>query len=201
MDLLYDAAAAWSKLMYYRYDIICGKKKKLYPITLDFEETEFYHLAGFPHMKDITFPVRFSKRAALKKVLDSIITEGMISKSESFEKTVKSKLLAITHLEQLLNGSSKVYLYDPSRLTFYTDIEANYLLADESSQVAFLFTDTEDMEKTFFPRSAFMMDDRDFRTNQSSMAVLQIKRTNVLTGLTETQFCREGFSEEQLCSV
>jgi len=152
-------------------------------------------------MKDIVFPIRFSKRAALKKVLDGIITEEMISKSESFEKTVKSKLLAITHLEQLLNGSSKVYLYNPSRLTFYTDIEAKYLLVDESSQVAFLFTDTEDMGKTFFSRSAFMMDNRDFRTNQSSMAILQIKRTNILTGLTETLLCREGFSDTQLCSV
>lgn len=38
MDLLYDAAVAWTKLLCYRYDIICGKKKKLYPISLDFEE-------------------------------------------------------------------------------------------------------------------------------------------------------------------
>ncbi len=42
MDLLYTAAIAWSQLLTFRYDIICGKSKKLYPISLDFKEDEFY---------------------------------------------------------------------------------------------------------------------------------------------------------------
>ena len=109
MDLLFDAAVAWSKLLPYRYDIICGKSKKLYPISLEFKEEEFYHLAGFPHIKDIVFPVRFSQRAMLRKVLDGTITEQMISMSEGYEKTVKSKLLAIIQLEQLLNNCIKEF--------------------------------------------------------------------------------------------
>ena len=95
MDLLYDAAVAWSKLLPFHYDIICGKSKKLYPISLDFKEDEFYHLAGFPHINDIVFPVQFSQCAMLRKVLDGTITEQMISKSKGYEKTAKSKLLAI----------------------------------------------------------------------------------------------------------
>ena len=89
MDLLYTAAIAWSQLLTFRYDIICGKSKKLYPISLDFKEDEFYHLAGFPHIKDIVFPTQFPQSAMLRKVLDGTITEQMISKSEGYEKTVK----------------------------------------------------------------------------------------------------------------
>lgn len=195
MDLLYNAAAAWAKLLNYRYDITCGKSEKLHPISLAFDETEFFHLAGFPHMKDIVFPVRFPKRAMLKKVMDGTITHQMIMQSESYEKTVKSKLLAIIQLEQLLNCCSKVYMYDPKRLPFYTDIKAKYLLADENSQVVFLFTDTQDEGKNFYSRSAFVMVDHDFRKNQSNMVVLQIKRTNLLTGMAETLFCRNSYVE------
>jgi len=195
MDLLFQAAVSWSKLLNYRYGITCGKSKRIYPISLAFDETEFFHLAGFPHMKDIVFPVRFPKSAMLRKVMDGTITHQMIMQSDSYEKTIKSKLLAIIQLEQLLNCCSKVYMYDPKRLPFYTDIKAKYLLADERSQVVFLFTDTQDEGKRFYSRSAFVMTDHDFRTNQSNMVVLQIKRTNLLTGMTESLFCREGYSE------
>ena len=195
MDLLYDAAVAWSKLLPFHYDIICGKSKKLYPISLDFKEDEFYHLAGFPHINDIVFPVQFSQCAMLRKVLDGTITEQMISKSKGYEKTAKSKLLAIIQLEKLLKNCSKAYMFDPRRLGFYTKIKAKYLLVDEQSQVFFLFTDTKDADKTYFSRSTFIMDNQDFRRNQSSMTVLQIKRTQLHTGTTEILFCRDGFSE------
>lgn len=196
MDLLYDAAVAWSKLLPFHYDIICGKSKKLYPISLDFKEDEFYHLAGFPHIDDIVFPVQFPQCAMLRKVLDGTVTEQMISKSEGYEKTAKSKLLAIIQLEKLLNNCSKAYIFNPKRLGFYTKIKAKYLLVDEQSQVVFLFTDTKDAGKTYFSRSTFIMDNQDFRRNQSSMTVLQIKRTQLHTGTTEILFCRDGFSEE-----
>ena len=196
MDLLYTAAIAWSQLLTFRYDIICGKSKKLYPISLDFKEDEFYHLAGFPHIDDIVFRVQFPQCVMLRKVLDGTITEQMITKSEGYEKTVKSKLLAIIQLEKLLNNCSKVYMFDPRHLGFYTKIKAKYLLVDEQSQVVFLFTDTKDAGKTYFSRSTFIMDNQDFRRNQSSMTVLQIKRTQLHTGTTEILFCRDGFSEE-----
>lgn len=196
MDLLYDAAVAWSKLLPFHYDIICGKSKKLYPISLDFKEDEFYHLAGFPHIDDIVFPVQFPQCAMLRRVLDGTITEQMISKSKGYEKTAKSKLLAIIQLEKLLNNCAKAYMFDPKRLGFYTKIKAKYLLVDEQSQVVFLFTDTKDAGKTYFSRSTFIMDNQDFRRNQSSMTVLQIKRTQLHTGTTEILFCRDNFSEE-----
>ena len=54
---------------------------------------------------------------------------------------------------------------------------------------------SDDEGETFFSRSTFVMDDHDFRINQSSMTVLQIKKTQLSTGNTSVLFCREGFSE------
>ena len=193
MDLLYEAAAAWNQLLQYRYEIICGKSKKLYPIVLGFQVQEFYHLAGFPHMKDIVLPIRTSQSKMHSKVMDRTITGQMIEKSESYDKIVRRKLEAMIQLEQLLNGCQNVYLYDRWKLKFYTDIKAKYLLVDERTQVVFLFADNDGKCTTCFSRSTFVMDDRDFRSNQSRMTVLQIKRTNLTTGTTDVLFCKEGF--------
>lgn len=193
MDLLYEAAAVWRDLLPYRYDILCGKSKRLYPLALTFEAREFYHLAGFPHMKDIVFPVRFSQAKAMEKVLSGVLTEELICKSSQYEQVIKPKLQAILCLKELLNCCNGAYLFAPARLPFYTDIRASYLLADEQTRVVFLFTDTADSGKSFFARSAFVMGDRDYRRNQTRLTVLQIDRTDQRTGVQETTYRREGF--------
>lgn len=195
MDLLYAAAKAWSNLLQYRYLIICGKSKKLYPITLGFKAHEFYHLAGFPHIKDITFPTRFSQTKMLDKVLDGSVTQELISKSSNYKNIVERKLYAIINLERLLNNCPDVYLFNRSKLPGYSEIDAKYLFVDIDTQVVFLFTDTEDQGSTYFSRSAFVMDNLDFRTNQSRMTVLKIQRTHVSTGEESIIFCKDGFIE------
>ena len=194
MDLLYDAASAWLKLLDYKYNIICGKSRKLHTISLDFDETDFFHIAGFPHVKDIVFPIRFSKSATLKKVLDGTITEQIISPSENYEKIVKPKLLAVCKLEELLNHCFDVYLFNPKLLPFHTDIQAKYLFVDKRNQVVFLFTDTKRHDEPFFSRSAFVMESRDYRCNQSSMTVLKIEQTTLSTGFSKIIYCRDDFS-------
>jgi hypothetical protein len=195
MDLLYDAAAAWSALLPYRYDILCGKSKKLYAIRLSFDPREFYHLAGFPHLKDITLPVRFSQAKAMEKALAGAVTEAMLRKSSHYPTIIRPKLLAILALEALLNRCSGAYLFSPRRLPFYTDIRASYLLTDDNSRAAFLFTDTTDSGRSHFARSAFIMDNRDYRLNQTRLTVLQIERTDLRTDETQLLYRRDGFEQ------
>ena len=161
---------------------------------LEFEPSEFYHLAGFPHAKDIVLPVRGSQTKMLDNVLARKITGAMLEKSTNYESVIKRKLEAIIRLEQLLNSPCQVYLYNPRKLPFYTDIKAKYLLVDEQTQVVFLFTDTEDDGASCFSRSTFVMGDRDFRINQTKVAVLQIKRIDLSTGNADVIFCTDGFS-------
>lgn len=192
MDLLYGAAVAWQRLLKYRYEMICGKSKKLYPIILTFDPSEFYHLAGFPHIDDIVFNIQFPKSKMLEKVLDGTITNNMISSSENYETIVKGKLQAIIQLEQLLDNCYKAYLYDPKRLPFYTKIIGKYLIVDESNDVVFLFADSTD-ETNYFSRSTFVMGDQDFRANQSKITVLKVEKTDLETGITEQLYVKDGF--------
>ena len=195
MDLLYDAARAWQRLLNYKYDITCGKSKKLHKITLDFRADEFYHLAGFPHMEDIVFDIQGSRAKMLTHILEHAITEADISKSEGFEKFVKGKLTAIIHLEHLLNRCPQAFMFNPSKLPKHTYIKAKYLLVDNDARVIFLFTDRDENGQRNFSRSTFVMDNIDFRTNQSPITVLQIKKTNLATGHTDILFRCEGFTE------
>ncbi|MBR2048837.1 MAG: hypothetical protein IJ960_09615 [Oscillospiraceae bacterium] len=197
MDLLYDAAMVWNHLLGYKYDIVCGRSGVLYPISLDFEASEFYHLAGFPHMKDIVLPVRFSQKQTLSKVLKGTVKESMIVKSDNYEPIIRRKLEALTQLEELLNSPFQVYQYDRWKSPFYTEIRARYLLVDEKTQVVFLFTDTSDGGATYFARSTFVMDHRDFRKGQTKLTVLKINRTELATGREDVIYCREGFASEQ----
>lgn len=194
MDLLYDAAAVWNRLLGCKYDIICGRKGKTYSILLDFEAGEFHHLAGFPHMRDLVLPVKFSQSKTMYKVLDGVVTEQMIAKSEQYEPIIRRKLEAVVQLEHLLNSRFQVYLFDQKKSTFYTKIQARYMLVDEQTQVVFLFTDTADGGATYFARSTFVMDGRDFRKNQTKLTVLKIARTDLATGSVDIIYCKEGFS-------
>lgn len=196
MDLLYDAAAAWKKLLDYRYEIIWGKRGTQYSISLDFKADEFYHLAGFPHMKDIQFPVRFPQTIMMEKVLDKVITQEMIQHSQFYEKTVRSKLMALVRLEQMLNNCPNVYQFNPRKLNFFTRITADYLLSDDQNGVLFLFTETVQDGTRTYSKSTFMMDQQDFRTNQTQMKLLMLKRIDAITGESTILYCKPGFSPE-----
>lgn len=197
MDLLYDAAVVWNQLLGRKYEIICGRKGKQYTIVLDFEAGEFYHLAGFPHMKDLVLPVKFAQTKALRKVLDRAVTGEMIAKSEQYDSIIRRKLEAVIQLEHLLNSRFQVYQFDPKKSTFYTKIQARYMLVDEETQVVFLFTDTSDGGATYFARSAFVMDNRDFRKNQTKLTVLKITCTELADGTEKVIYCRDGFSDRE----
>ena len=119
MDLLYEAASAWQELTAFSYRIIYGKRGILHTITLQFEVSEFYHLAGFQYMNDIVLPVRFSHTKAIEAALSGRITQAHIAKSENWE-AIKERLTAITKLRQALDTSISENNYQPELLPYNT---------------------------------------------------------------------------------
>lgn len=175
MDLLYEAASAWQELTAFTYRITYGKRGVLHTITLKFEASEFYHLAGFQYMNDIVLPVRFSHTKAIDAALTGRITQAHISKSENYE-AIKERLTAITKLKQALDTSFQVYKFNPAVLPFYTKITAENLILAKCGDVVFLFTD-QSKDGTAFSKSIFLKrEDRDFSRNQKALSVLKVER-------------------------
>ena len=50
-DILLDAALAFEAVLKYKYRIILGKKGKATEINIHFSPDNFFHLAGFQHLK------------------------------------------------------------------------------------------------------------------------------------------------------
>ena len=47
MNLLQQSALAWKEITEYRYSLIYGYKKQLYPLHFTFSLEDYPHLAGF----------------------------------------------------------------------------------------------------------------------------------------------------------
>ena len=177
MDLLQQAAAAWEELTAYTYRITYGKSGVLHEIVLKFDLAEFYHLAGFQHLKDITLPVRFSHAKAIDVVLSGKLAEADIAKSESYE-SIQERLTAITRLKAALDTSFRVYRFNPDSPPFFTRITAKHLISAECGGVVFLFTDSAE-DGTTFSKSIFLKrPDHDFSQNQKALTILKIEREN-----------------------
>lgn len=182
MDQLLSAAKAWQALIPIKYHISCGKQGKLHSIHLAFEAADFFHIAGFQYLSDIVFPFRFSHARLVDAVLSGRITEPQIAKSERYEAWVKNRLIAITHLQAMLEGSFSAYRFDARRLPFFTKISAEYLFAADEGELVLLFSDQSDTG-TYFPKSAFLRrPDLDYRKNQSRLTILRIEREDTSSG-------------------
>ncbi len=171
-DLLIQAAKAWKELLNIQYNLTYGRKRNLFHVSLIFQPEEFYHVAGFNHLNDIVFPIRFSHTKALDVIIDGRLTLDFISKSEQYEMTVKPRLEAIIRLQALLDGDFVTYIYNQKVVPFYSRIEAKYLITNKSGDIVFMFTDEYEEPPYFYTRSAFMMGERDFRKNQKPITLL-----------------------------
>ncbi len=66
MNLLQQSALAWKEITEYRYSLIYGYKKQLYPLHLTFSLEDYPHLAGFQYMKDLSLPNYNSSKIATR---------------------------------------------------------------------------------------------------------------------------------------
>ena len=167
MDLLLSAAQTWRVLLDSEYNLIYGKKKKLYTVRLVFSPEDFYHNAGFQHLDDITFSHITSHPKTLDSVLSGTITQEMIQKSQNYLSFVEPRLKAIVYLQNLLESDFRTYMFNARKLPFIPRYRQNTLLSETSSDIVFLFTDADADDGHYFPRSIFVQDIRDYTINQT----------------------------------
>lgn len=182
-DLLLNAANAWKKLCKVKYTITYGYKSNLYPINLTFDSADFYHLAGFPHARDIQLP-RFNQTKVLDRILAGKITNEMLAKSKNYKSMIVPRLQALINMEAALDNDFFLYSYYPDLYPFYTSISADFLLAYHSDSVYFMFIvrngTIQDFDFTFV--SVFSADSRDYETNQRQRTILKKTKINLETG-------------------
>ena len=78
-----------------RYEFHVSDKRKIKKINLKFSEKDFFHLAGFQHLKDVALPR--NRSTTIKDILNGKITDKLLSRSKFYvniskdEKNIKER--------------------------------------------------------------------------------------------------------------
>lgn len=194
-DYLYQAAQVWKRLCLIQYELVYGKKKSLYEINLSFDPTEFYHLAGFQYLKDLSL-LKMSSKKMLEAVINRKITQQQVEHGQQYKDMVEPRLIALIYLEQCLDSDFLLYTYRKDFYSFYTSIAADYLIASETplSSFAFIIKDGGNMRCDFVCCSTFAEGKRNYRQNQRQCSLLKKVKVNKATG--ERAVLMDNFAKE-----
>lgn len=184
-DLLLDAAIVWKRLMAYEYHVTAARKKQAHHLRLCFSDADFYHLAGFQYLQDISGLPKIAQVKYLDAICCGTVTQEHIRCGVRYNSLVAPRLRALSMLDSVLDGDFSVYQFFPERLSFYSQIKGAYLVqSDVYGQIQLVFIDRLPAQETAcFCRSAFMLDPlRDYRANQPKLTMLYKASTHLPTG-------------------
>lgn len=176
-DLLLKAAKKYHSLNGSKLIITLGKKGTLSEIIVDFQASNFYHLAGLHKLKDIQAVRGYNTTNVLNKVLKGKLTNAMIEKS-SFYDDMKERLEIISEFPDILKSNKVIWKFNKVRITRWTKIRWDYLIDyGIGNNETYVFLKTKGDDNHCFCISAFRKTD-DYTKIQVRMTVLKVVLTN-----------------------
>lgn len=195
MSLFLDAAKSWESLLKISYTFIIGHKKNTETICLFFRLIDFDHLSGIHKADDIDFklPRRVYRGEKLVNALLSEKLDDKLIEKSIYWNQISDRLSDINRLEMILDSDFRIYQFNPRKLSFHSDIRANYLIFSEEYQTGiFLFIDKD--QNIDYCKSIFSKDDRDYTINQTKWVVL--KKIKHHDDVDEVLFVNESYREQ-----
>ena len=197
-SLLYKATSEWDSISQYRYSFVYGYKKKLYTIILTFAPEEFYHLAGFQYLDDLSIP-HYNARKMISRILAGEIKQSDIEKGINYEAFVKPRLQALLTLQSILDSDFTLFSFRPDMYSsFRTNISADYLISSMINGVSYVFLfggSPRAIIRECICRSIFTKGERDYEENQRPYTVLKKTKTDLTSNQETILFMKPGFSD------
>ncbi|MCH5212152.1 MAG: hypothetical protein J1G06_03985 [Oscillospiraceae bacterium] len=189
MDKLQERAAAFKRLMNYKYNIKLGRKNQLYEFTIDFQKNDFFHLIGLQKLIDL----RFLKRSAehiFNECLKGNITYSMIAKSQYFNE-LGYRFEYFNQLESILDSNNLIFKCNKNSMQIYSRIAADYMLQHKKEDLLFyLFTAQRNKANTQFCKSFFENSTTDYSRGQTRLTLLYKEKVNIKTEERQIQYDR-----------
>ncbi|MBE5843072.1 MAG: hypothetical protein E7302_02685 [Butyrivibrio sp.] len=160
MDIIYECAANFQKLLDIKYHFVVSSKRKVKDITIDFREADFRHAAGLHYVDDIDIERNPDK--VISAIIKKTITDELLSKSKKYQAvnsdgdSVKDRVSAFRNLEKFLDTSDFIRIYELQE--FGSFIKADYFIEakyNKSTAYIFIRKRTEDdtyVVVTFFQK-------------------------------------------------
>ena len=190
MDVLYKAASLFKELLDTEYVFVLGRKNTQTTIHLLFYDTNFYHLAGFQYLQDLAY-LRKNRKLIFNKILNQQIKNEDIQKSR-FYKKMERRLEALSSLQPLLDSNETIFKYNKERNCFSL-IDADYLLENTLNRQTLYTFLSKYPNDTFFCRSFFPKDKKDYSVGQTRWTLLFKKKINKYTNTEEILFRHKNF--------
>ncbi len=181
MGNILATAKAYSSLVDIEYHILLGKKNKNISLVISFEETNFFHLAGFQYLADMPDILRSRRDLLFHKILNGLITQAQIESSK-FYPTIKDRIEYLTYLEQIMDSNETVFKYNP-KLEVFSAIQADFLMKNQvQTRNVFAFLSQDKSNGKYFCRSFFPQTDKDYSEGQTKWTLLYKKKIQKSTG-------------------
>lgn len=139
MDTIYECATNFNKLKMYTYRFVVAKNRTNYEIKLDFRDKDFFHLAGFHYLTDISIPR--NRKNTLKEILQhKKITDAFLQKSRFYfnpepNKNVKARIEELRYLEQYIDTDNFIRIYNTRNIrNLHSLIDADYIIESKLKQ-------------------------------------------------------------------
>lgn len=189
MDLLYECAVSFEKLLHIQYHFVLGRKGNLKEFHLSFDKSDFHHLAGLHKLKDIN-ALQIGKRS---KIFDAILSQNItikdIQKSE-FYNQMYTRLEPLLNIEKFLDDNQLIFHYNEKN-RLYSVIKADYLLENQyQNQSVYLFLGARTNENNQMCRTLFPKNVVDYTNGQPKYTLLKKEKLNMVTGDMEQKFNR-----------
>lgn len=180
MGMLLDAVNAWVALQDTTYEFLLGRSKNWSAsFTLDFQPSDFPHLAGVHYADDVDFGINRAELHSAKfiaKLLSGYIDDDLIERAAAWNSKIKNRLECIIVLERILDADFLIYKFEQKRVPHGSTLCAEYVIKYADTDLAlFVFVD-HDMHTRWFCRSVFQSSSADYTINQTRLTVLKKRK-------------------------
>lgn len=185
-DIL-QAVQAYQKLLDVEYQILLGKKNTNITLSVTFDETHFFHLAGLQYLKDRARHFNESRKSIFRKILKGSISKKQLESSQ-FYPQIKSRIECLAFLEQIMDSNETIFKYN-SKLEAFSAIQADFLLKNGiNSRNIFTVLSEDKSSGKYFCRSFFPQTDKDYSIGQTNWKLLYKKKIQKSTQV-ESKLC------------
>lgn len=133
MDVIYECAKNFSVLKTYIYRFVVSKNRKTWELKLNFKDSDFFHIAGFHYLTDIS--ISRNRKNTLKEIVEkNKITDELLHKSKLFSnpepnKDIKSRIEELRFLEEYLDTDNIIRIYNTRNDKYINSaINADYII-------------------------------------------------------------------------
>ena len=191
IDLLFQSAKQYEKLLDIFYNIEIGRKGVVWKFSITFSKSDFHHIAGLHKLRDVFEAQRGFREDLFNKIINGQITQNDIEISDFYDE-IKSRLFYLCYLEKILDDEHLIFKYNEN-INIFSRIKSDFLIQGTyNNQILYLFLSSRikneinnQMCRSFFPKK-----DKDYSIGQPMYTLLKKQKIRISTSEVLNEYIR-----------